>query len=126
MAPPAISEKTTQQPAIEETIAEGPPEPQTTSGQTTVPEQGVEGRAEPSTSAPSTEPAEGNTSASRVTEQTEEQRPKVRAQSTFVDATAHGKAIVITEAANARPAPRPKEEHEEDEVEEVLGRPQDK
>ena len=50
----------------------------------------------------------------------------MRAQSTFVDAVAHGKAIVIAEAANARPAPRPEEEPEEDEVEEVLGRPQDK
>ena len=77
MAPPAIAEKIAQQPAMEETIVEGPPEPQTTSGQTTVPEQGVEGRAEPSTSAPSTNPIEGNTSAPRVIEQTEEQRPKV-------------------------------------------------
>ena len=73
MALPAMSEKTAQQPAMEENIAEGPPEPQTTSGQTIVPEQGVEGKAEPSTSAPSTNPAEGNTSAPRVTEQTEEQ-----------------------------------------------------
>ena len=72
-------------------------------------------------SAPSTEPTEGNTSASRVTEQTEEQRPEVRAQSMFVDAAAHGKAIVIVEAANSGPAPIP----EEDEVEEVLGHPQD-
>ena len=44
----------------------------------------------------------------------------------FVDATAHGKAIVIVEATNSRPAPLPEEEAEEDEVEEVLGRPQDK
>ena len=72
MAPPAIAEKTAQQPAMEENIAEGPPKPQTTSGQTTVPEQGVEGRAEPSTSAPSTNPAEGDTSAPRVIDQTEE------------------------------------------------------
>ena len=50
----------------------------------------------------------------------------MRAQSMFVDAAAHGKAIVIAEAANSRPAPIPKEELEEDEVEEVLGRPQDK
>ena len=34
----AISEKTAQQPAMEENIAEGPPEPQTTSDQTIVPE----------------------------------------------------------------------------------------
>ena len=111
---------------MEEPIAESPPEPQQTSGQTTVPEQVVEGRAEPSTSAPSTNPAEGNTSAPRVTEQTEEQRPEARVQSMFVDAAACGKAIVIAEAAKARPAPRSKEEPEEDEVEEVLGRPQDK
>ena len=58
-----------------------------------------------------------------VTEQTEEQRPEVRAQSMFVDAAAHGKAIVIVEAANSGPAPLP---NEEDEVEEVLGHPQDK
>ena len=45
------------------------------------------------------------------------------AQSTFVDATARGKAIVIIEAANSGRAPLPEEE---DEVEEVLGRPQDK
>jgi hypothetical protein len=50
----------------------------------------------------------------------------VIAQSTFVDATAHGKAIVIAEAANFGPAPIPEEEAEEDEVEEVLGHPQDK
>ena len=33
---------------------------------------------------------------------------------------------MIAEAADAGPAPRPEEEPEEDEVEEVLGRPQDK
>ena len=33
---------------------------------------------------------------------------------------------MIIEAANSRPAPRPEEEPEEDEVEEVLGHPQDK
>ena len=74
----------------------------------------------------STRPAEGNTSASRVTEQTEEQQPEVRAQPTFIDAEAHRKALVIAEAADAGPAPRPKDEPKEDEVEEVLGRPQDK
>jgi len=73
MASPAIAEKTAQQPAMEENIAEGPSEPQTTSGQTTVPEQGIEGRAEPSTNAPSTNPAEGDTLSQRVTVQTEEQ-----------------------------------------------------
>jgi hypothetical protein len=34
--------------------------------------------------------------------------------------------MVITDAANAGPAPGPKEEPEEDEVEEVLSHPQDK
>ena len=126
MAPPAIAEKTAQQPAMEEPIVESASEPQPTNSQTTVPEQGVEGRAEPSMDASSAKPAEGNTSASRVIDQTEEQQPEVGAQSTFVDATARGKAIVIAEAAKARPAPRSEEEPEEDEVEEVLGRPQDK
>ena len=79
--------------------------------------------AELGTSASSTKPAEGNTSASRVTEQTKEQRPEVRAQTTFTDAAARGKAVVITDAADAGPAPRPEEEPEEDEVEEVLGHP---
>ena len=125
MAPPAVMEKTTQQPAMEEHVAERPPEPQQTSGQTTVPEQLVEGRAEPSTSAPSTNPAEENTSAPRVSDQTDEQQPGV-AQSAFVDATARGKAIVIAETANSRPAPLPEREAEEDEVEEVLGHPRDK
>ena len=58
--------------------------------------------------------------------QTEEQRPEVRVQTTFVDAAAHGKAMVIAETADVGPAPRPEEEPEEDEVEEVLGHPQDK
>ena len=50
----------------------------------------------------------------------------MRAQTTFVDAAVCGKAMVITEVADAGPAPRPKEEPEEDEVEEVLGHLQDK
>ena len=83
----------------------------------------VEGPAEPGTSAPSAKPAEGNTSALRVIEQTEEQRPEVRAQTTFTGAAARGKAVVITDAADAGPAPGPEEEPEEDEVEEVLGHP---
>ena len=73
MAPPAMSEKTAQQPAMEEPIAESPPEPQQTSGQTTVSEQVVKGRAKPSIGAPSTNPAEGDTSVLGVTDQTEEQ-----------------------------------------------------
>ena len=44
----------------------------------------------------------------------------------FVDVVVRGKAIVIVEAANSGPAPIPEEEAEEDKVEEVLGRPQDK
>ena len=110
---------------MEEPIAESPLEPQQTSGQTTVPEQVVEGRAEPSTGAPSTNPTEGDTSAPRVSDQTEEQQPEV-AQSTFANATACGKAIVIAETANSRPAQLPEQEAKEDEVEEVLGRPQDR
>ena len=85
----------------------------------------VKGRAEPNTGAPSTNPAEGDTSAPRITGQTEEQQPEV-AQNVSADATARGKAIVVAEAANTGPAPLPKQEAEEDEVEEVLGHPQDK
>ena len=48
------------------------------------------------------------------------------AQSTLADATAHGKAIVIAETTNSRPAPLPEQEAEEDKVEEILGHPQDK
>ena len=86
----------------------------------------VEGPAEPGKSASSAKSAEGNTSASRVIEQTEEQRSKVRAQTTFIDATARGKVVVITDAADAGPASGLEEEPKEDEVEEVLGHLQDK
>ena len=106
-------------------MEENPPAPQQTSGQTTVPEQLVEKRAEPSTSAPSTNPAEGDTSVPRGSDQAEEQQPEV-AQSTLADATARGKAIVVAETTDSRPAPPPEQEAEEDEVEEILGRPQDK
>ena len=58
---------------------------------------------------------------SRVTEQTEEQQSEMRALTTFIDAVARGKAMVITDAANTGPALGPKEEPEEDKVEEVLG-----
>ena len=126
MAPPISTEQTTQQLTTEEAIVEDPSGPQQASSQTTVLEQVVEGPAEPGTSAPSAKPAEGNTSASRVTKQTEEQRPEVRVQPTFTDATARGKAMAITDATDAGPAPGPEEEPEEDEVEEVLGHPQDK
>ena len=126
MAPSISSEHTAQQPATEEAIAEDPSGPQQGSSQTTVPEQVVEGPTEPSTSASSARPIEGNTSASMVTEQTEEQQPKVRAQPIFTDAETRGKALVIAEAADVGPVPRPEEEPEEDKVEEVLGHLQDK
>ena len=48
------------------------------------------------------------------------------AQSTLTDAMAHGKAIVVAETTNSRPVPPPEQEAKEDEVEEVLGRPQDR
>ena len=110
---------------MEEPVEEILPKPQQMSGQTTVPEQLVEKRAEPSTSAPSTTPAEEDTSAPRGPYQAEEQQPEV-AKSTLADATAHGKAIVVAETTNSRPAPPPKQEAKEDEVEEILGHPQDK
>ena len=118
VAPPISLEQTAQQPATEEAIAEDPSEPQQGSSQTTVLEQVVEGPTEPGMSAPSARPTKGNTSTSRVMEQTEEKQPEVRAQPIFTDAETHGKALVIAEAADAGPAPRPEEE---DEVEEVLG-----
>ena len=79
MASLAISEQTAQQLATEEAIAEDPSGPQQASSQTTVPEQVVKGPTEPGTSAPSAKPTEGSTSASRVMEQTDEQRSEVRA-----------------------------------------------
>ena len=106
-------------------MEENPPAPQQTSDQMTVPEQLVEKRAEPSTSALSTNPAEGDTLAPRGSDQAKEQQSEV-AQSTLADAMARGKAIVVAETTNSRPAPPPEQEAKEDEVEEVLGRPQDK
>ena len=120
-----MTERTAQQPDVEEHVEENPPEPQQTSGQTTVPEQLVKERAEPSTSTPSTTPAEEDTSASSGPDQVEEQQPEV-AKSTLADATARGKAIVVADTMNSRPAPPPEQEAEEDEVEEILGHPQDK
>ena len=73
MVPPISTKQTTQQLTTEEAIVEDPSAPQQASSQTTVPEQVVEGPAELGMSAPSAKPVEGNTSASRVTEQTEEQ-----------------------------------------------------
>ena len=48
------------------------------------------------------------------------------AQSTLADAMARGKAIVVVETTDSRPALPPEQEAEEDEVEEVLGHPRDK
>ena len=124
--PPISVEQTAQQPTTEEPIVEDSSGPQQASSQTIVLEQVVEGPAELGMSAPSAKPAEGNTSASRVTEQTEEQRPEARAQTTFIDAAARGKAVVITDAADTGLAPGLEEEPKEDEVEEVLGHPRDK
>ena len=86
----------------------------------------VEVLIEPGMSAQSTRPAEGNTSTSRVMGQIVERQPEVKAQPTFTDAEDRGKALVIAEAANARSTPTPKDVPKEDEVEEVLGHPQDK
>ena len=72
-----MTERTAQQPDVEEPVEENPPEPQQMSGQTTVPEQLVEKRAEPSTSALSTNPAEVDTLAPRESNQAEEQQPEV-------------------------------------------------
>ena len=44
----------------------------------------------------------------------------------LADAMARGKAIVVVETTDSRPAPPPEQEAEEDEVEEILGHPQDK
>ena len=122
MASLAMAERTAQQPTMEEPVEEIPPEPQQTSGPTSVPEQLVEKTAEQSTNAPSTSPAEADTLAPRETDRAEEQQPEL-AQSTLADAMARGKAIVVVETADSRPAPPPEQE---DEVEEIPGRPQDK
>ena len=110
---------------MEEPIEETPPEPQLASGPTTVHEQLVEKITELSASVPSTNPTEVDTLAPREPDQAEEQQPEV-AQSTLADATARGKAMVVLETADSRPAPPPEQEAEEDEVEEILGHPQDK
>ena len=76
-------------------------------------------------SAPSTNPAEAGTLAPTEPVQAEEQQPGL-AQSTLADAMARGKAMVVAVTADSRPAAPPEQEAEEDEVEEILGRPQDK
>ena len=48
------------------------------------------------------------------------------AQGILANATARGKAMVVAETADSKPAPPPEQEAEEDEIEEVLGHPQDK
>ena len=110
---------------MEEPIVGTPPGPQQADDQTSVPEQLVEKTAEQSTSAPSTDPTEADTLAPRESDLAEEQQPEV-AQSTLADPTARGKAMVVVESVDSRPAPPPEKEAEEEEVEEVLGRPQDR
>ena len=110
---------------MEELVVGTPPGPQRVDDQMSVPEWLVEKIAEQSTSASSTNPAEVDTLAPRETDQAEEQQPEA-AQSTLADAAARGKALVVVETTDSRPAPPPEQEAEEDEVEEILGRPQDK
>ena len=108
MALPAMTERTAQQPDVEEPVEENLLEPQQTSGQMIVPEQLVEERAEPSTSALSTTPAEGDTLAPKGPDQAKEQQPEV-AKSSLADAMARGKAIVVAETTNSRPALPPEQ-----------------
>ena len=91
---------------MEERVEGTPSGPQQADDQTLVPERLVENTAEQSTSAPSTNLAEADTLAPREPDQAEEQQPKV-AESTLVDAVAHGKALVVVETADSRPAPPP-------------------
>ena len=63
--------------------------------------------------------------APREPDQAEEQQPEL-AQNMLTDATTRGKAIVVAETTISGPAPPPEQEAEEDEVEEILGRPKDK
>ena len=125
MASLVLAERAAQRPVVEEPEEEIPPKPKQTDDQTSIPEQLVGKIAEQSTSAPSTNPAEAGTLAPKETVQAEEQQPGL-AQSTLADATARGKAIVVAETTNSRPAPPPEQEAKEDEVEEILGHPQDK
>ena len=110
---------------MEEPIVGTPPGPQQADDQTRVPERLVEKTAEQSTSVPSTNPAKADTMAPREPDLAEEQQPEV-AQSILADATARGKALVVVESADSKPASPPEQEAEEEEVEEVLGRPQDR
>ena len=110
---------------MEEPIVGTPPGPQQADDQTLVPERLVEKTAEQSTSAPSTNPAEADTMAPREPDLAKEQQPEV-AQSILADTTARGKALVVVESVVSRPAPPPEQEAKEEEVEEVLGHPQDR
>ena len=110
---------------MEEPIVGTLPGPQQADDQTPVPEQLVKKTTEQNTSAPSTNPAETDTTVPRELDLAEGQQPEV-AQNMFADATARGKALVVVESANSRPVPPPEQEAEEEEVEEVLGRPQDR
>jgi hypothetical protein len=89
---------------MEEPVAGTPLEPQQVDNQTPVPEQLVEKTTEQNTSAPSTNPAEADTTAPRELNLAEEQQPEV-VQNMVADATARGKALV--ESANSRPVPPP-------------------
>ena len=120
-----MAEKTAQQPAMEEPVEGTLPGPQQADSQTSVPKRLVEKTAEQSTSAPSTDPTEVDTLAPREPDLAEEQQPEV-AQSTLADVMARGKAMVVVESTDSRPAPPPEQEAEEEEVEEVLGHPQDR
>ena len=70
-------------------------------------------------------PAKADTMAPREPDLAEEQQPEV-AQNVLADVTARGKALVVVESVDSRPVPPPEQEAEEEEVEEVLGRPQDR
>ena len=122
MASPVLAERAAQRPVVEEPEEEISLEPQQMGDQTSVPEQLVEKTTEQSTSALSTNPAEAGTLAQKEPVQAEEQQSRL-AQSMLADATARGKAIVVAETADSRPAPPPEQEAKEDEVEEFLGHP---
>jgi len=98
-------------------MAGTPPGPQQADDQTPVPEQ--------NTSAPSTNPDEADATAPRELDLAEGQQPEA-ARNMVADATARGKALVVVESADPGPGPPPAQEAEEDEVEEILGRPQDR
>ena len=125
MASLVLAERAAQRPVVEEPEEGISPEPQQAGDQTSVPEQLVEKMAEQSMSALSTNPAEAGTLAPTEPVLAEEQQLGL-AQSMLTDATARGKAMVVAVTVDSRPALPPEQEAEEDEVEEILGRPQDK